>query len=299
MGKFTARVCKRGLGVRGRPGILCVQPPRLESPRPPPRASLPAGRGAPQPRAPRAAPYPAERPGLALSVLEALTCEHWGPWPGPAGNFPNLLASIAAAAAAGWLCVCARMRVCVRLCMRLAGGRAGSAERLLLSPAGDAAACSCGRLTGGCWPRRSQSHLSRSQRPASPNRNNSRAAGARGSRIGSGSGARALAVVLNGQLRAPSARRGHRPVLRRCRCSHSFSALHPHVMATPWRPRLHSGPTPSPCPHPSPGDSCYCHPPSSQSSSRVLPAVTFPHRVSGGSGKGRNWRNRGVPPLGT
>lgn len=53
-GKFTARVCKRGLGVRGRPGIPCVQPPRLESPRPPPRASLPAGRGAPQPRAPRA-----------------------------------------------------------------------------------------------------------------------------------------------------------------------------------------------------------------------------------------------------
>lgn len=52
--KFTARVYKRGLGERGQPGISCVQPPRLESPRPPPQASLPAGRGAPEPRAPRA-----------------------------------------------------------------------------------------------------------------------------------------------------------------------------------------------------------------------------------------------------
>lgn len=81
-------------------------PPRLKT-RPPPRAS--PARLAPCPGAACAAPYPAELPRLSLRVLEALTCELWGPRPRPAGNFPDLQASIAAAAAAGWLCVCARV----------------------------------------------------------------------------------------------------------------------------------------------------------------------------------------------
>lgn len=55
----------------------------------------------PCPGAACAAPYPEELPGLALRVLKALTCEHGDPRPRPAGNFPDLPASIAAAAAAG------------------------------------------------------------------------------------------------------------------------------------------------------------------------------------------------------
>lgn len=49
-GKFPRESANADWGVKGQPGIPCVQPPRLESPRPPPRASQPAGRGAPKPR---------------------------------------------------------------------------------------------------------------------------------------------------------------------------------------------------------------------------------------------------------
>lgn len=115
----------------------------------PPWLPPPSWRGAPGPRALRL--NPAELPGLALRVLEALTWEHRRPRPRPAGNLHDLLASISAVSAAGWLCVCARVRVCVRLCVRPAGQRAGPTQRFLQSPAlHSAVARSCGRLTGGC-----------------------------------------------------------------------------------------------------------------------------------------------------
>lgn len=91
-------------------------------------------------------------PELALRVLEALTWVHRSPRPRPAGNFPDLLASIAVVAAAGWLRECARVRgcSCVRLCVCPATGQAGSAVRLLQSPAPHTAARIRKRLTGGC-----------------------------------------------------------------------------------------------------------------------------------------------------
>lgn len=313
-GKFTARVCKPGLGVGGQPGVPCVQPSRLESPRPPPRASPPAWRGAPERRAPRLSP--AELPGLALHVLESLTCEHGGPRPRPAGNFPDLLVSIAAVAAAGWLCVCARVRVCVRLCVRPAGGRAGSAKRLLLSPAGDASAAgSCGRLTGGCVAPPLAEPPSLFACPQPPRETTARAAGARGSRSGSGAGAPRLgpalgcsAVVLNGQLRAPQLRARPPPQTPEMQLPPPQLLDSPRrVTATPVHSRLDTGPAP----FPSLGDSCYCHAPSSQGAGRGLPTVTFPHWVRGESpageggaacvslGEGQSSRNPGFPLLGT
>lgn len=122
----------------------------LQAPIPFPAPSLPP------PSSPSGAVTPGRErcafPGLVLCVLEALTWVHGRPRPRPAGNFPDLLASIAAVAAAGWLRECARVRGCrrVRLCVCPATGQAGSAVRLLQSPALHVAARRCERLTGGC-----------------------------------------------------------------------------------------------------------------------------------------------------
>lgn len=252
-------------GVRG-PAWRPLRPTPATGTPSPPAPGFPA-RLAPCPGAAcaaRAAPYPAELSGLALRVLEALTCEHWGPRPRPAGNFPDLPASIAVAAAAGWLCVCARVRVCVRLGVRPAGGRAGSAERLL-SPAGDAAAVrSCRRLTGGCvapmlaepsslFPRAPQHRRETTTRATA-----GAGAGDEPVRLGAGPALGHGAVVLNGQLRASQLPARPPPGLRRC-CRLGFSALLPRVAATPSGPRLDAEPTPFPTPRLSPGDSCYSH----------------------------------------
>lgn len=208
---------------------------------------------APSPGAACAAPYP----GLALRVLGALTWEHGRPRPRPAGNFPDLLASIATVAAAGWLCVCARVRVCVRLCVRPAGRRAGSSEPLRLSPARHAAAArSSQRLTGGCVaPTRSEPPSPDPRVPHPPREAGAHAAGACGAgagaepmRLGAGPALGCGAVVLNGQLHAPlspgaAATRDWEDAVARAASLLSFASLR-----APLRPELSEGPTPFPTP---------------------------------------------------
>lgn len=105
-GKFTAPVGKSG--PRGKRVNSASQSPASQdrSPfQPPPHPPPPRPSGAVPPGRVRCA-----FPWLALRVLEALTWVHRRPRPRPAGNFPDLLASITAVAAAGWLRECARVR---------------------------------------------------------------------------------------------------------------------------------------------------------------------------------------------
>lgn len=227
--KFTAQICKPGLGEG--PGVPCVQPPLLEPLRPPLRASPPVRRRAPS-RVRRALPSRAagarpERSGSAY--LRAL-----GPAAKAGGKLPQPAGEHRCSRRCGPACVYARVRECVRLCMRPAGWRAGSAKRLLLSPAGDAAVTrSCGRLTGGCWPRRSQNHLDRSARPSASKRQQHAPQAPAGA--GAGAEPEPLAVVLNGQLRAPQPRLRRRPTPEmppplQLLCS----PLAPHAPLRPW-----------------------------------------------------------------
>lgn len=175
----------------------------------------------------RAAGARPERSGSAY--LRAL-----GPAAKAGGKLPQPAGEHRCGRRCGPACVYARVRECVRLCMRPAGWRAGSAKRLLLSPAGDAAVTrSCGRLTGGCWPRRSQNHLDRSARPSASKRQQHAPQAPAGA--GAGAEPEPLAVVLNGQLRAPQPRLRRRPTPEmppplQLLCS----PLAPHAPLRPW-----------------------------------------------------------------
>lgn len=181
--KFTALVCKSG--PRGKRVNSASQISSLQGPIPFPAPFLP-----PPPRLSGAVLPGRVRcafPELALRVLEALTWVHGSPRPRPAGNFPDLLASIAAVAAAGWLRECAPVRGCrcVRLCVCPATGQAGSAVRLLQSPAPHTAARIRERLTGGCVaPTLVEPPFSDPRAPHPPREAGAHAAGARGAGAG-------------------------------------------------------------------------------------------------------------------
>lgn len=226
----------------------------------------------------RAAGARPERSGSAY--LRAL-----GPAAKAGGKLPQPAGEHRCSRRCGPACVYARVRECVRLCMRPAGWRAGSAKRLLLSPAGDAAVTrSCGRLTGGCWPRRSQNHLDRSARPSASKRA-ARASGAGGSR----SGSRAGAPCSGAERTAPRSPAPAPPPPDSGDAAAAAASLLSSGASRPFAPLAQCRAKPFPNPHPSPSDSFYCDPPSHQGAGRGLPTVTFPHRISGEI----SWRNEG------
>lgn len=170
-GKFTARVCKPGLGVGGQPGVPCVQPSRLESPSPSPRASPPAWRGAPERRAPR----------LTQRSCQGSPCAFWNRLPASMGargggrreTSPTcLLASLRSPLPAG--CACARgcECVCACVCARRVGGRGPPSVSSCLRPEMPPPPAVAGGSQVAAWPRRSQSPLSL-RLPSAPERDNS------------------------------------------------------------------------------------------------------------------------------
>lgn len=172
-GKYTARVCKPGLWVGGQPGFPCVQPSRLELPRPPPQASPPAWHGAPEPRALR----------LTRQSCQGSPCAFWKRLPASTGargrgrreTSPTcLLASLRSPLLAG--CACARGCdcVCACVCARRVGGRGppsvSSCLRPEMPPPPPAVA---GGSQVAAWPGRLQSPVLSIRMPSAPERDNS------------------------------------------------------------------------------------------------------------------------------
>lgn len=181
--KFTALICKSG--PRAKRVNSASQISSLQGPIPFPAPFLP-----PPPR-PSGAVLPGRVrcaiPELALRVLKALTWVHGSPRQRPAGNFPDLLASITAVDAVGWLRECARVRGCRCECLSVcpATGQAGSTVRLLQSPAAHTTAHIRERLTGGCVaPTLVEPPSSDLRAPHPPREAGAHAAGARGAGAG-------------------------------------------------------------------------------------------------------------------
>lgn len=203
MGKFTAVVCKPELGEGGRPGVPCVQLPQLELPRPPPRPPCLLG-AVPRSRVRRALPSGAARTrpeGSGSAYLRALgpAAKAGGKLPRPAGEHR-----------------------CGRLCGLAVRVRAGASVCApVYAPSGPAGGVRRATPPASSRRRRRRPHLQEAHRwllaptltepPLSirtPLRPGERQQHAPQGPAGAAAGAQPvpLAVVLNGQLRAPRVR---------------------------------------------------------------------------------------------